>query len=120
VQDALVHAQGDVELWCGQAQQLAVLLASPAGLGHREDLMPFSEAPLEATVHVLIQEYMKLKLLEPPLPTVVSQSLRCRRLQVGLGLLAADGRETPLQEIVEGMASLEVVDEGLDLHAGAG
>src|SRR5215210_2092123 len=59
----------------------------------------------------------------PALPTSIGRDSVAGgsegRLQVGLGLLAAYRREA-LEEVVEGVAGLEVVDQSLYLHAGAG
>ena len=60
VRYAFVRAQQDVETILGQAQQLAVILAGPAGLRHRNNLVLPDEIPLEPTVHVLVKEYTQL------------------------------------------------------------
>jgi hypothetical protein len=60
VRYALVRAQHDVEALLSQAQQLAVRLASPTGLRHRNDLVPLSKVSLQPAVYVLVQEYPQL------------------------------------------------------------
>ncbi len=65
VRDALVRAYEHVEPFFGQPQQLAVFLSGPAGIGHRGDFVSFGKLLLQPTVHVLVQEYAQLKLLDP-------------------------------------------------------